>query len=180
MPFYIVWLFQLSEDLFRKDLSEFNTHLICEMPSAIKKSATNSRREPLPNELTPQMTPCTKILCSYKAIRAPVILPSTPIKLEMRGRESAPSVAGVNRGNIILVLGLLPSNTLLLISASLAFGPSSCLTSSSVLPNASASGCAKKLDKRIRWCLEFSIGLCVVVGAIKSVGMILVPWWTSW
>ena len=37
MPFYIVWHFQLSEDLFRKDLSEFNTHLICEMPSAIKK-----------------------------------------------------------------------------------------------------------------------------------------------
>src|SRR6266446_10914704 len=87
MPFYIVWHFQLSEDLFRKDLSEFNTHLICEMPSAIK---SQRRREPLPNELTPQMTPCTKILWSYKAIRAPVILPSTPIKLEMRGGKAHP------------------------------------------------------------------------------------------
>src|SRR6266446_5006939 len=55
-----------------------------------KKSQRRTQGEPLPNELTPQMTPCTKILCSYKAIRAPVVLPSTPIKLEMRGGKAHP------------------------------------------------------------------------------------------
>lgn len=48
-------------------------------------------------------------------------------------------------------------------------------TCSSVLPNASASGCAKKLERRMRWWSELRIGLCVVAGAMKSAGMIFVP-----
>lgn len=110
-----------------------------------------------PKELIPQTTPWTKILCSYSAI-------------------NAPRVAGVSLGKIKLLLGLLPSNTLLLYSASVWPGPSSVRTSSSVLPNASASGCAKKLDRRMRWCFDLAIGLCVVAGARKSAGMSLVPW----
>lgn len=69
----------------------------------------------------PQMTPCVNILCSYKAIKDP-------------------SVAGVRSGKMMLLLGRLPSKTLLLISASLALGPTSLRTCSSVLPKASASG----------------------------------------
>ena len=65
-------------------------------------------------------------------------------------RTSIPRVAGVISGKMMLLLGLLPSNTLLLIRGSLAFGPSSFLTCSSVLPKARASGWAKKLESRIR------------------------------
>jgi hypothetical protein len=50
----------------------------------------------------------------------------------------------------MLLLGRLPSKTLLLISASVALGPTSLRTCSSVLPKASASGCAKKLESRMR------------------------------
>jgi len=87
----------------------------------------------------------------------------------------SPRVAGVIRGKMILLLGLFPSKTLLLIKASEAFFPSSSLTSSSVLPNARASGWAKKLERRIRWCLELWIGFRVLAGARKSAGMIFVP-----
>lgn len=109
---------------------------------------------------------------------------STYIQHQHRQHESTktgiPSVAGVKSGNMILLLGLLPSNTLLLINASVALAPTSLRTSSSVFPNASASGCAKKFERRMRWCLEWWIGLCVVAGARKSAGMSLVPWCTSW
>ena len=80
----------------------------------------------------------------------------------------------------MLLLGRLPSKILDLTSGSDAVGPSSLRTSSSVLPNASASGCAKKLERRMRWCFEFAIGLWVVAGAMKSAGMSFVPWCTSW
>jgi len=53
---------------------------------------------------------------------------------------SGPRVAGVNSGKMMLLLGLLPSKTLLLTSGSLAFGPNSFLTCSSVFPKARASG----------------------------------------
>ena len=48
-------------------------------------------------------------------------------------------------------------------------------TCSSVLPKARASGWAKKLLRRMRWCLEFAMGLWVVAGAMKSAGMSFVP-----
>ena len=51
-----------------------------------------------------------------------------------------PRVAGVKSGKMMLLLGLLPSKTLLLIKGSLAFGPNSFLTCSSVFPKARASG----------------------------------------
>lgn len=76
----------------------------------------------------------------------------------------------------MLLLGLFPSNTLLFTTTSSAFFPSSSLTSSSVFPNAKASGCAKKLERRIRWCLDEAMGLCVVAGAMKSAGISFVPW----
>ena len=93
---------------------------------------------------------------------------------------SAPSVAGVSSGNMMLLLGRFPSKILLFTSASEAPLPSSLRTSASVFPNASASGCAKKFESKIRWCFELAIGLCVVAGARKSAGMSFVPWCTSW
>ena len=110
----------------------------------------------VPKELIPQMTPWVKILCSYRAIKAP-------------------SVLGVKSGNKILLLGRFPSNTLLFTSASLALLPSSLRTCSSVLPNANASGCAKKLESKMRWCFELAMGLWVVAGAMKSAGINFVP-----
>lgn len=89
-------------------------------PSASHPSQRR-REEDLPNELMPQTMPCTKILCSYSAIKAP-------------------RVDGVSNGKIIELLGLLPSNTLDLTNASLAPDPTSLRTASSVFPNARASG----------------------------------------
>lgn len=125
------------------------------------------------------MTPCTKILCSYNAINAP----DKQLIQRLFPRDNAidvPRVEGVISGKMMLLLGLFPSNTLLLTVASLAPLPSSARTCSSVFPNASASGCAKKLERRMRWCFECAMGLCVVAGAMKSAGMSLVPWCTSW
>ena len=116
----------------------------------------------IPNELIPQIT---KI---YVHTISPPIEYNQYYRLKKREeKKDPPSIAVVNKGNVILVLGLFASNTPPLINASLALRPSS-LTSSSVLPNASASGCATKLDRSILRCFECLIGLCEVAGAIKS------------
>jgi hypothetical protein len=107
-----------------------------------------------PKELMPQITPWTKILCSYKAINAPApacqVVSLKSMLVDAENKDNQPSVEGVKRGKIMLLLGLFPSKTLLLTRASLALAPSSFLTCSSVLPKARASGCAKKLLSRIR------------------------------
>ena len=76
---------------------------------------------------------------------------------------------------MIELLGLFPSKTLLLTSASDASLPSSVLTCSSVFPKARASGCAKKLERRMRWWLIEWTLFKEVAGAMKSAGMCLVP-----
>ena len=150
---------ELRQNVLGKDLSEFNTHLVYNQVERSRRSSETV--SDVPKELIPQITPWVKILCSYRAI-------------------NAPSVLGVKSGNIMLLLGRFPSNTLLFTSASLALLPSSLRTCSSVLPNANASGCAKKLESRMRWCFEWAMGLWELAGAMKSAGINFVPWWTSW
>lgn len=95
-------------------------------------------------------------------------------------RTNAPRVLGVSFWNKIELVGRLPSKTLLFNSASLlASAPSSALTVSSSLPNASASGWAKKLERRIWWWRLLRRGFWDSMGARKSAGMSLVPWWMS-
>lgn len=75
-----------------------------------------------------------------KSDQGPYHAPISALRMEMQTRTGIPRVAGVKRGKMMLLLGLLPSKTLLLIKGSLAFGPNSSLTCSSVFPNARASG----------------------------------------
>ena len=85
------------------------------------------------NELMPQITPCTNVMCSYSAI-------------------SWPSTAGVSAGAKIDVVGLLPAKVRAATS-----GPvvPSASTSSAVLPNASALVCARKFARN-RLCTSCS------------------------
>jgi hypothetical protein len=82
-----------------------------------------------------QMTPCTKILCSYMAVRAPKVL-------------------GVKLENITELVGLFPGKTLCgkifrSCSSGIPERESSASASSEVFPRMRASVCAKKLAKRI-------------------------------
>ena len=77
MPCYISGLVQLCKDVLGKDFTKFNSHLIFDKETekrwvVCKKVRTNKEKKKLPNELIPQIIPCTKILCSYNAINAPI------------------------------------------------------------------------------------------------------------
>ena len=155
MPCYIRRLFQLCKDVLGKDFTKLNSHLIYDRKKIIMMSRQRKKKKKkkLPNELIPQITPCTKILCSYNAINAPTNKNKNKkvksnIQEKKKGEkesqdirtENSPKVAGVKSGNMILVLGLLPANTLLFTKTSGAPSPNSFLTCSSVFPNAKASG----------------------------------------
>lgn len=71
MPCYIRRLFQLCKDVLGKDFTKLNSHLIYDRKKIIMMSRQRKKKKKLPNELIPQITPCTKILCSYNAINAP-------------------------------------------------------------------------------------------------------------
>ena len=80
MPCYISRLVQLCKDVLGKYFTKFNSHLIYHrerermaimMRLWVKGKEVEKKK--LPNELIPQITPCTKILCSYNAINAPII-----------------------------------------------------------------------------------------------------------
>ncbi|MOA17823.1 hypothetical protein D3C78_1380920 [compost metagenome] len=106
-----------------------------------------------------RIAPWVKILCSYRAIRLP-------------------RLNGVISRSRMELVGRLPSNTLngatcLTSSGVLPCAANSASTTSSDLPNASASVCAKKFDSSLAW---WSLsGLWLMAGAIKSQGTSLVP-----
>lgn len=114
------------------------------------------------NELTSQMMPCVKILCSYIAI-------------------IAPRVNGVTFFTTIEFVGRFPEKTLwgTRFSSFSPFMPafsSSPLTCCSVLPHMRASVCAKKLARINLWWIPPSIGLWLWAGAMKSHGINRVPY----
>jgi hypothetical protein len=74
MPCYISRLLQLCKDVLGEDFTKLDSHLIYDM---VMSEDQEKRKKMLPNELIPQTTPCTKILCSYNAINAPI----TPKKI---------------------------------------------------------------------------------------------------
>ncbi len=79
----------------------------------------------------------------------------------------------------MVVVGWLPRNVLCGTSSS---GTPSALTSSGVLPKASACVWAKKLAIS-RSCCAFSSSLNSATGRakpMKSAGISFVPWWMSW
>ena len=76
MPFNISRLVQLCKDVLGKDFTKLNSHLIYDSDnddSELWVKGKAKKKKKLPNELIPQITPCTKILCSYNAINAPTI-----------------------------------------------------------------------------------------------------------
>ncbi len=103
-----------------------------------------------------QIAPWVKTLCSYSA-------------------TSLPSASGVSWSSRIVFVGRLPSNTRCGTSAS---GVPSARTSSAVLPNASASVCAKTFAISRSWCSPS--GFSGRRNPMKSHGISFVPWWISW
>lgn len=67
----VLGLLELSENVFGKDFTKFDTHLIYGTGAITSDPQREGQEESIPKELIPQTTPCTKILCSYMAMRAP-------------------------------------------------------------------------------------------------------------
>ena len=151
MPFDIIRRLKLREDRFRQDFPKLYTHLVYIL--FIRNDWGRGREE---QEHTERVdTPNDTLNKDLVFIQGDQRTYARTISMSHRAgrKDSIPSVSGVKSGKMILLLGLFPSNTLLFTRASLAPLPSSFRTCVSVLPNANASGCAKKLERRIRWCL---------------------------
>lgn len=136
--------------------------LLAKSPSMALAKALPSSTPHWSKELTSQMMPWVKILCSYVAMRAP-------------------RVKGVNFLTTIELVGRLPVKTLCgtRFSNFSPFKPafsSSGRTCCSVLPRARASVCAKKLASNNLWWIPPAIGFWVWAVAMKSAGMTRVPY----
>ena len=113
------------------------------------------------NELMFQITPCVKILCSYKAIkRAERFRVEQAVQKAVGRAVAAKCLGGCQQVEAINASASVPST--------------SARASSKVRPFISASVWAKKFDSKISWCSP--TGLCVCAAAKKSQGIILVPW----
>ncbi|MNP44199.1 hypothetical protein D3C76_1380510 [compost metagenome] len=112
----------------------------------------------------PQITLCTKTLCSYIA-------------------TSAPRRRGLMRSTTRVLLGRLPGITLcgasLCTSASLMpLSRSSVSASAKVLPSISAWLCDRQLAYSHWWWSD--TGLKLTIGTMKSAGISWVPWCSNW
>ena len=160
------------------------------------KSVVIWNGQALPKEFIPQITPCVKILCSYRAIKAPAyyigncygsehnLKPTKRCRCHFWEHDAIARTISFKYFWFYQSLGRIRSQFLQKYQRIFQLiWLQTFLTCSSLFPNAKASGCAKKFERRMRWWYEgFSptFGLWVVAGAIKSAGISFVPWWTNW
>ena len=147
VPFDISRLVKLSQDIFRQHFPKLHSHLI--YPATVNISLRR-RRENLTVGIDSPDSTLDENLVFVQRNKSTFTQSEIKIGQDKKKETALPSTAGVNNGNMILLLGRFPSNTLLFTNASPAPLPTSARTCSSVLPNARASGCAKKLLSRIR------------------------------